>query len=195
MLELGLAPRNHIGPATATSLAARGLAGEDCQLGFKSTFERGPRFGAGNVSREVRIFFKKARATQSPQHRYHLKVTSAERSVQPVGIAKPLGEIVEAVTDAVIKKCQAHLVPAHVPLQELGGFATKDWRLDGAERGEHPGNCASPGIRLIRQQPCVALRDMEDDRPRFKDGKLAFLIRGNLSERMQSTSATDVSVG
>jgi hypothetical protein len=44
---------------------------------------------------------------------------------------------------------------------------------------------ARPGVRIARQQPRMALRDVEDDRPRLEQGEIAFLIGRNLPKRMQ----------
>jgi hypothetical protein len=55
-------------------------------------------------------------------------------------------------------------------------------RLDGVERGEHPHDGARPGIRILRQQAPMALRDVENDRSRLEEDEIAFLIAGNLSE-------------
>jgi hypothetical protein len=44
---------------------------------------------------------------------------------------------------------------------------------------------ARAGIRIVRQQAGMPLRDVEHDRARFEQGKTAFLISRNLPERMQ----------
>src|SRR5262245_18005248 len=40
-------------------------------------------------------------------------------------------------------------------------------------------------MRIIRQQPRMALRDMEDDRARLEEGERAFFVGRNLTERMK----------
>jgi hypothetical protein len=47
-------------------------------------------------------------------------------------------------------------------------------------RREYPHDRARPGIRIVRQQAGMALRDMEHDRPRLEEGEIAFFIGRNL---------------
>src|SRR5882672_9853045 len=165
--------------------AGRSLAGENRQLSFESTLEGGPRFAAGDIGGEVRIFLQDPRSVQPAQHLDHHQVTSAEFTVQPVGIAKAIGKLAQPVTDATLNQKEALLVPSLVALQERGGFALKDRRLHRADCGEHPCDRARPGIRFVWQQARMALRDMEHDGPRLKQGEIAFFIGRNLPERMK----------
>src|ERR1700733_12944067 len=74
--------------------------------------------------------------------------------------------------------------PGLVALHELDGYEIKDRRLNRAKRGKHPCDRARPGIRIVRQQTRMALRDMKHDRPRLEQAKIAFFISRNLPERM-----------
>jgi hypothetical protein len=76
-------------------------------------------------------------------------------------------------------------VPGLVALHDRGHAAFDDRRLHRAERGEHPGDRAGPGIRIVRQQARMALREVEDDRPRLEQDEIAVLIGRDLSERMK----------
>src|ERR1700754_93275 len=87
--------------------------------------------------------------------------------------------------DAILEQWQARLIPGLVALHEHGHAALDDRRLHCVERGEHPCDRARPGIGIVRQQPRMALRDMEYDRPRLEERQIAFLIGRNLPERMQ----------
>jgi hypothetical protein len=51
--------------------------------------------------------------------------------------------------------------------------------------GEHPVDRPRPGLRIFGQQPGMALRDVQYDRPRLEQGKIAFFVCRNLPERMQ----------
>jgi hypothetical protein len=73
--------------------------------------------------------------------------------------------LAQPVTDAILDERHAVRGPGLVALKELGGSEFKDRRLHRAERGEHPGDRARPGIRIVWQQARMALRDMEHDRP------------------------------
>src|SRR5947208_2482129 len=72
--------------------SGRSLASENRQLSFESTLKGGPRFAAGDIGGEVRIFRQYPRSFQPAQHPDHHQVTSAEFTVQPVGIAKTIGK-------------------------------------------------------------------------------------------------------
>src|SRR5258707_9520918 len=89
--------------------------------------------------------------------------------------------------DAILEDRQALGIPSLVALQERGHCAIKDRRLHRVERGKHPCDRAAPGIRIVWQQARMALRDMEYDRPRLEEGKIAFFIGRNLPERMKPT--------
>jgi hypothetical protein len=52
-------------------LAGRRLAGENRQLSVESTLVGGPRFAAGDIGGEARIFFQHTRSVQPAQHRHH----------------------------------------------------------------------------------------------------------------------------
>src|SRR5262245_33984549 len=71
------------------------------------------------------------------------------------------------------------------PLAVLDDVAIHDRRLHRAECGEHPHDRARPGVRIFRQEAGMALRDMEDDRPRLEQGETVFFIGRNLPEQMK----------
>ena len=75
-----------------------------------------------------------------------------------------IGERAQPVADAVLDPRQALGVPGCVALEEDSGFPLQDRRLDRAQRGEHPGDGARPGICLVGQEAAMALGDMEHDR-------------------------------
>ena len=126
--------------------------GENRQLSVESTPVGRPRFAAGDIGGEVRIFVQHTRCFQPEQHRHHHQVARAERTIEPVCIAKATGKFAQPVTDALLDERQALLVPGLVALQEPGGFAIKDRRLNRVERGKYPCDRARPGIRIVRQQ-------------------------------------------
>ena len=72
------------------------------------------------------------------------------------------------VQPPIVEDRQTLRVPGLVPLQEHGGLALDDRRLHRSLGGEHPGDRPRPGIRLVRQQAGMALRDMEHDRAGFE---------------------------
>src|SRR5258707_12183903 len=88
-------------------------------------------------------------------------------------------------TDAILEDTQALLIPSLVVLHERGNSTIKDRRLHRVKRGKPPCDRARPGIRIVRQQACMELCDMEHDRPRLEQGKIAFFIGRNLPERMK----------
>src|SRR5882757_11537975 len=161
--------------------------GENRQLSIESTLEGLPRFATGDIGREVRIFLQQTRSVQPAQDRHHHQVTGAERIVEPVGIAKPTGKFAQPYTDAILEDRQSLPIPNLVVLQERGDSAINNRRLHRAKRGKHPCDRARPGIRIVRQQPRMALRDMEYDRPRLEESEIAFFIGRNLPERMKRT--------
>src|SRR3984885_7166067 len=165
--------------------AGRWLASENRQLSVESTHVGGPRFAAGDIGGEVRILVQHTRCFQPEQHRHHHQVARTECTIEPVGIAKATGKFAQPLTDAILDHGQALREPGLVALQELGGLEIKDRRLNRVERGKHPCDRARPGIRIVWQQACMALGDMEHDRPRLKQDKIAFFIGRNLPERMK----------
>ncbi len=80
------------------------LAGENRQLSGESTLEGRPRFAAGDIGGEIRIFVQYSRSLQPEQHFHHHKVADTERTVEPVGIAKACGKFAQPVTDAILDK-------------------------------------------------------------------------------------------
>ena len=92
-------------------MSAGRCGGENRQLSVESTLVCGPRFAAGDVGREVRIFLQHTRSLQPAQHRHHQKVTGAERAIQPVGIAEPTGKVAQPFPDADLEDTQALLGP------------------------------------------------------------------------------------
>jgi hypothetical protein len=62
------------------------------------------------------------------------------------------------------------LEPRLVPLEDRSEAAVEDRRFHRVERGEHPGDRACPGIRIAGQKARMALRDMQQDRPRLEQG-------------------------
>ena len=76
-------------------------------------------------------------------------------------------------------------MPGLVALDEDGDLAFDDRRLDRVERGEHPGDRARPGVRVVRQQARMALGDVEHDRPGLEEGEIAVLVGRDLAEGVQ----------
>src|SRR4029077_3512767 len=102
-------------------------------------------------------------------------------------IAKASGKFARAGADAILDETQGLRGPGLIALDELGGYEIQDRRLHRVKRGKHPCDRARPGIRIVWQQPRMALRDMEYDRPRLEEGQIAFFIGRNLPERMKHT--------
>src|SRR3546814_3710151 len=90
-------------------------------------------------------------------------VTGAERAIEPVGVAKATGKVVQPFADAVLEGTQALLVPGLVALEDHGEVAVEDRRLHRVERGKHPCDRARPGMRIVWQQARMALRDMRTE--------------------------------
>ena len=118
----GQAMKGSSEPRAGPSSAGRWLASENRQLSVESTLVGGPRFAAGDIGGEVRIFVQHTRCFQPEQHRHHHQVARAERTIEPVGIAKATGKFAQPVTDAILDDRQALLVPGLVALQEPGGL-------------------------------------------------------------------------
>ncbi|MBB3135367.1 hypothetical protein FHS26_003112 [Rhizobium pisi] len=74
-------------------------------------------------------------------------------------ITKPTGKVTQSITDPYLDERPALLVP------RLVGAAVDDRRLHRVERSEHPGDRACSGIRIVWQEACMVLCDMEHDRP------------------------------
>ena len=100
-------------------------------------------------------------------------------------LAKAAGKLAQRFTGAILDNTQALLVPGLVALLAHGDFAINERRLHRVKRGKHPCDRARPGIRIVWQQARMALRNMEHDRPRLEQSKIAFLIGRNLPERMK----------
>jgi hypothetical protein len=154
-------------------------------LSGESPLVGGPRFAAGDIGGEVRVFVQQARCSQSEQHAYHHEVARAERTIEPFGIAEADGKVAQPVTDAIQDERQALLGPGLVALLKLGGLEIEDRWLYRVDRGKHPCDRTRSGICIVRQQARMALRDMEHDGPRLEQGEIAFFISGYLSERMK----------
>src|SRR4051794_20756740 len=77
-------------------------------------------------------------------------------------------------------------MPGLVALEQPSGSKLKDRRLHRIDRSKHPSDRARPGIGVVRQKACMALGDVEDDRPCLEQGEVAFLIGRYLAERMKS---------
>src|SRR3954466_3853545 len=116
------------------------LARVNCQLSLERALVGGPRFSAGDIGAQVRVFVQNARRSQPEQHRHHHQVPRAERPIEPVGITKATGQLAEPVTDAILDEWQALRGPGLVGLEDFGGYEVEDRRLHRAERGEHPGD-------------------------------------------------------
>ncbi len=86
------------------SSAGRWPARENCQLGIESPLVGGPYLAAGDIGGEVRICIQKTGGLQPEQHRHHHQVAGTERTVEPVGIPKATGKLVQPVTDAILDK-------------------------------------------------------------------------------------------
>jgi hypothetical protein len=93
--------------------------------------------------------------------------------------------LAQSIADAILDQGQALLSPGPVALQKLGDFELEDRRLHRTERGKHPCDRARPCIGNFRQQARMVLGDMEDYRACLEQGEIAFLIGGNLAERMK----------
>src|SRR5260370_29227526 len=119
--------------------------GEIRQLSIESTPEGRPRFDGGYIGGEVGIFVQYIRSVQPAQHGHHQKVTGAERTIEPVGIAQATGKFAQPVTNAILDDRQALLVPGLVALQERGDFPINDRRLQPAKPGKHPCDRARTG--------------------------------------------------
>lgn len=87
------------GPSLSLPISRR-CGGENRQLSIESTLEGRPRFAADDIGGEVRI--QHPRSVQPAQHRHHQNITGAERTIEPVGIAKARGKFAEPVTDAAL---------------------------------------------------------------------------------------------
>jgi hypothetical protein len=169
----------------SSSSAGRRIGSENRQLIRESTLVGGPRFCAGDIAGEVRIFGEQTRCLQPNQHRHHHQVARAECAIEPVGTAQASGKFAQPVADAILDEGQALLVPAPVALHDPGDYKIKDRRFHRIERGKHPGDRARPGIRILGQKARMVLCDMEDDCPRLEQYEIAFFIGRNLPERMQ----------
>jgi hypothetical protein len=95
------------------------------------------------------------------------------------------GKFAQPVTDTILDNTQALLVPGLVALQKSGGCPIEDRRLHRVERGKHPCDRTRPGIRIVWQQAHMALRDVQHDRARLEQDKIAFFIGRNLPKRMK----------
>lgn len=58
-------------------------------------------------------------------------------------------------------------------------------RLHPTFRGKHPCDRAPAGIRIVRQQAGMALRNVEHDGPGLEQGEVAFFVGRNLPEGMR----------
>ncbi|MGY4326085.1 hypothetical protein ACVWWG_000499 [Bradyrhizobium sp. LB7.2] len=114
-----------------------------------------------------------------------MRSPAPECAVEPIGIAEATGQFAEPDADAILQDRQALLVPALVALEQHGHPELDDRRLQRAQRGKHPRDHAGSGVRIVRQQPGMALRDMEHDRAGFEQSEIAILEGRDLRERMQ----------
>src|SRR5947207_6278982 len=96
--------------------AGRWFACVDRQLSVEGALVGGPRFAAGHIGGEVRTFVQQTRRPQPEQHRHHHQVTRAERAIEPGGIAKATGKLVQPATDAILDQRHALRGPGLVPL-------------------------------------------------------------------------------
>ena len=94
----------------------------------EGTLVGGPRFAAGDIGGEVRIFVQYTRSVQPAQHRHHQQITGAECTVEPLGIAEAPGKFAEPSTDALVEHRQALAMPALVTLQDGRHRALHDRR-------------------------------------------------------------------
>src|SRR5690606_29626519 len=101
------------------------------QLSIEGPPVCGPGLAAIDIGGKVRILVEDARSFQSAQHRYHQQITGAEGAVEPVTIAKPAGEAVEPLADAVLKGPQALLVPGLAAFEDHRHGALENRWLDG----------------------------------------------------------------
>src|SRR5688572_31884710 len=77
------------------------LAGIDCQLSGEGPPVGGPRFAAGDIGGQVRIFVQNARRFQPEQHRHHHQVARVERAIEPVGIAQATRKLFQPDANAL----------------------------------------------------------------------------------------------
>src|SRR3546814_19071716 len=110
--------RDGISDVCSSELASSGAGGhlsagwwlalrENRQLSVESTLEGGPRFAAGDIGGEVRVFVQHPRPLQPAQHRHHQQVTGAERAIEPVGVTKATGKLAQPSPDTVLEAAQA----------------------------------------------------------------------------------------
>ena len=83
--------------------------------------------------------------------------------MEPVGIPEAARKITQPITNTILHHILPLLKPTPVAFQDRGVFAHYDWRFCRVQRGKHPGNCASSGVRIGWQQAIMALRDVEDN--------------------------------
>src|SRR4051794_1321494 len=103
-----------------TQSAGRWLADINRQLGGESPLVGGPRFAAGDIGRQVRVFVQNTRWFQPEQHRYHHQVAGAEATIEPLGAAKARRELLQAVVDAILNQRQAFPAPGLIGLENPG---------------------------------------------------------------------------
>src|SRR3546814_15278632 len=98
--------RDGISDVCSSELASSGAGGhlsagwwlarrENRQLSVESTLDGGPRFAAGDIGGEVRVFVQHARPVKPAQTRHHQQVPGAERAIEPVGVANTPGQAVQ----------------------------------------------------------------------------------------------------
>ncbi len=107
--------------------AGRWLAGENRQLSVESTLVGGPRFAAGDIGGEVRIFVQDARsASTGAAPDTIIRSPGAERAIEPVGIAKAIGKLAQPFADAIVDQGQAlRACQGLSRSKKLGGFALR----------------------------------------------------------------------
>ena len=81
-------PRTEI---RCAGIVSSGLRLEHCQLRFKRAPVRGSRHAAGDIGGKCGIFLDNACSVQSAQH--HQQIASAELTIEPIAIAKPVGDV------------------------------------------------------------------------------------------------------
>jgi len=99
-----------------------------------------------------------------------------------------VGQLAQPHAHTRVDQRQALGVPGLVALQQHGVGALQDRRLDGVERGEHPGDGAGARGRRGRrvgQQAGTRLRQVQHDGARFEQRQLALLVGRDLPEGMQ----------
>jgi hypothetical protein len=158
---------------------------ENRQLSGERALIGGARFTALDIGGEIRVLLENVHSFRPAQHHDHQQVACAEIAVEPFGTAKAVGKLSEPLADAILEQRQPLLVPTLVAFRVRHLFAFDDRRLDRIERGEHPCDRARARIRIVRQQPGMALGDMEYDRARLEKNQIAVVVRRNLTERMQ----------